>query len=477
MPDVSKFASLLTLVIRGHPGGGAKLTNPVSGNIALPSSLTKLDLSFNALTGTVPDLSSAALPQLVYIDLRNNVFDQSSRALLPVPNSKFNPGMQYLDISSCCPPTPTGSYVNVPTAALSGFTVLVHLGLDYILITGNTFPNLPTSLEYLSINYCSASGVGSPRRPLPAWTNAQFPNFDTYIKLEHLSLRGVKFTRAHPSSGQVFSRLKHLDLSFNSFSSGDIPAASSLNADLTYLALGGSNIRLTSVSPTLESYFSTLTRLQFLFLVNIPFKSVIPSVNAAAGLTLLDLTGCGLIGPIPDLSAFSALQYLKLEQNSFVSHLPPLNGLSSITYLSVLSANLYGPLPSFVGVTTLRTLLIGSNRLTGSIGKLAGASNLVTLGMQENAFTGPTTAFQSLQKLTSKLRRKFVGWGVVWWLFSQSPWMVRIQFYFAIEFRYNLFILGYNNMVLLGLYDRPGNYRSWGFWLFNQPDLQRVSWY
>jgi VCBS repeat-containing protein len=113
----------------------------------------------------------------------------------------------------------------------------------------------------------------------------------------------------------------------------------------------------------------------------------------------LDLTGNGLSGPIPDISALTELTHLFLPQNSLSGPIPDLSALSKLRMIVLHQNNLGGAFPTWNPAAPLVNLDIGVNALSGPIPALAGTPTLVNIDIDQNVFSGAIPDLSSLALL------------------------------------------------------------------------------
>ncbi|KAM7460783.1 hypothetical protein LguiB_035858 [Lonicera macranthoides] len=109
-------------------------------------------------------------------------------------------------------------------------------------------------------------------------------------------------------------------------------------------------------------------------------------------LEILDLSGCGLAGTIPqEIGRLSKLTRLSLSRNSLSGGLPvSLANLTSLTWLNLSSNSFSGPIPSEIGnLANLSFLDLGNNYFSGSIPPSVGFLTLLTyLDLSRNQLNG-----------------------------------------------------------------------------------------
>ena len=107
-------------------------------------------------------------------------------------------------------------------------------------------------------------------------------------------------------------------------------------------------------------------------------------------LRTLDLHGCELRGPLPQLR-LPALQYLQLSHNNLSGGLQSLQDCTALLDLDMSWNNrLTGDLEPLRGCTALRLLRLDYNKLEGGLEPLQNCTALQTLSLGNNLLCGPT---------------------------------------------------------------------------------------
>ncbi|GJY18662.1 receptor-like protein kinase HSL1 [Tanacetum coccineum] len=182
-------------------------------------------------------------------------------------------------------------------------------------------------------------------------------------KLEHLNLAQNYLTGELPESLPELTELKVLDLTGNNFSGGLLPANS------------GELMR------TLNLSYNPFT------------AGEIPAeIGKLKNLEVLWLTGCNLIGPIPDsLSQLGQLVDLDLAINKLSGSIPSsLTELKKVVQIELYNNSLTGALPEmgWSKMTSLRLLDVSMNLLTGNVPEELCSLQLESLNLYENEFAG-----------------------------------------------------------------------------------------
>ncbi|GKB18274.1 leucine-rich repeat-containing protein [Tanacetum coccineum] len=370
-----------------------------------------LDLSCGLLSGTIhPNSSLFNLPHLQTLDLAYNDFTGS-----PIPSEigSFSNSLTHLNLSRC------GLSGQVPPD-ITLLHKLVSLDLNddlklEPLVFINMFRNF-TNLEELSLSNVNISLV------LPTSLN-----ISSSLKLLNLFNTGLQGKLPH----YIFNlqSLETLDLRFNQFT-GDIPSKISVNlTHLTFMSLSGNNLNGTLpswlfTSPSLES----LDLRYNMFSGNVPFESfALPSLkrlylsnNQLSGqidmqtlpkltnLTDLDLSTNNFSGELELdtlLSSLKNLEYLDLSYNGFSVTTNNANHYVNPGFwsLKLASCKLKVFPESFRAMKQLEWIDLSGNEIHGQIPHWAGEigrNELRLLNLSHNFITGlPQFQWYGLREL------------------------------------------------------------------------------
>ncbi|XP_056173309.1 receptor-like protein 9DC3 [Syzygium oleosum] len=301
----------------------------ISPNLSTFASLTHLNLSSSAFSGTVPSEISH-LSKLVSLDLSHNYnfdFYSFSFSTLRLENS-------------------------ILTVLVRNLMTLRKLVLDEVnmsMVSPKPFANLSSSLTYLSTSGCSLGGI--------------FP--DTVFRLPSLT---------------------YLDLSNNYKVSGILPK-SNWTCPLESLSLW-----ITSFSGEIPDSIGTLKSITILDLTECKFTGHVPSsLVDLKQLQVLCIGGNSFTGEIPSMIyQLSSLISLDLSNNSLSGNMPSCFGnITNLQYLHLSSNKLQGPLPrSLVKCVNLSTLALGGNEFSDFFPHWLDAPQLNYLDLQSNKFHG-----------------------------------------------------------------------------------------
>ncbi|GAB2280846.1 LRR receptor-like serine/threonine-protein kinase ghr1 [Dionaea muscipula] len=295
--------------------------------------LTVLDLSYNQLTGELPEFN------FVY-----------GLEVLRLSNNKFS-GF-------------------VPNALLKGDAlVLADLDLSGNNLTGPISMITSTTLRAVNLSSNGLSGE------LPLLTgecamldlsNNQFEGnlmrMAKWANIEFLDLSQNRLTGPIPNVTSLFLRLNYLNVSHNSLT-GNLPSFSSQFPKLSLLDLS-----FNQLDGPIGTDLFTLPTLLELHLEGNSFSGNIglTSPSGECYLQVLDLSYNQLDGYFPNLlGLLTQLQKLNLAGNNFSGSLPTsMNQMSSLTFLDLSQNHFTGPLPNNLS-SNLQIFNVSYNELSG----------------------------------------------------------------------------------------------------------------
>jgi Leucine-rich repeat (LRR) protein len=338
--------------------GVNRLSGPLPAELAQLAALQILDLSYNQLTGLIPDLS--ALTSLVRFDLYYN----STLTAAPIPDW------------------------------LTSIPSLTYLSFHYTKRNG-VIPDLHTLTNLQTLNLGNNSSLTAG--PIPDWLTSM--SSLTYLNLYNTRRNGV-IPDLH-----TLTNLQTLNLGYNSsLTAGPIPDWLQTMTRLTSLDLYSTNR-----NGTIPAWLGGLTNLTGLYLwLNQLTGSIPAELGNLANLQYLDLNRNQLTGEITDLHTLTKLQDLDLYSNSTLDAGPIPDWLQSMTQLIDLDLSATrrtGAIPAWLGnLTNLRYLRLYSNQLTGEITDLHTLAKLQYLDLSLNSLltAGPIPDWlQSMTQLYS----------------------------------------------------------------------------
>ena len=296
-----------------------------------PPRVTRLGLSSESLTGTIP-AALGSLTALTELNLNNNQLSSG-----PIPDLRALTNLTQLDLDQTQLTGPIPAWLNT-------LTKLTALALSQNQLSG-PIPDLSnlTDLESLSLQGNQLSG--------------RIPDLRALTNLRQLRLWGNQLTGPIPAWLNTLTKLYRLNLGQNQLS-GRIPDLSNLTK-LTYLAL--SKNQLSGRIPDL----SALTSLTTLWLQNNQLTGTIPAaLSSLTAMKDLDLSyNAGLTGDFPAwLGADPPLEFLYLRGTGLSGDIPMSWGdLTKLVELVIYDTKWTGTIPQELldrqtgGTLTLRT--------------------------------------------------------------------------------------------------------------------------
>jgi Leucine-rich repeat (LRR) protein len=277
--------------------------------------VTKLDLDYNGLSGTLPT-EIGNLPYLDYFDVNDN----------------YN-----------------GLIGGIPSQ-IGNLTLLKFCGLGDDEFSGSipsTIGNL-TQLEYLYLHDNDLSG------PIPS-------TIGNLTKLLHLHMDDNRFSGGIPPEIGNLTSLEYFDANESKIS-GSLPSTMGNLTSLQHLNLCGNQL-----SGSIPAQMGNLTSLVYLDLESNQLSGAIPpELGNLSSLQTLYLYYNQLSGAIPaELGNLGNLKYLYLYHNQLSGALPSqLGNLGTLRYLYLQSNKLIGSIPSsLTNLTNLYSMDIGYNGL------------------------------------------------------------------------------------------------------------------
>ncbi|KAG1354969.1 receptor-like protein EIX2 [Cocos nucifera] len=320
--------------------------------------LTNLDLSYNNLSGTVPE-SLAQLSTLQRLHLTSNSFighlTEAHFAILW--------RLKYLDLSYNFFEVILNHDWNPPYNAQWIDTCFCHLGPKF-----PTWLQTQTNLTGLELSENSIS------EDIPSWF------WDLHITRLNLSQNSMTGKLPTSLRGQQY---EYIDMSFNNFH-GPLPELDPSNLHVI-------NLSNNSFEGPIPLSFARAMRLKFLLLsYNYINGSIHPFICNLTDLVVLDLSNNNLSGRLPNCWHKSQPEIVDSQRDSMFGHsegfmVGPINLLS----LHIRNNSLSGDFPLFLSLASLRVFSLRSNFFNGTIPEqLSYLTFLQVLDLACNNFSG-----------------------------------------------------------------------------------------
>lgn len=333
--------------------------NNFSGNlnpaVAQIASLKSLNMSYNKLSGSIPD----NMKFLRFLDLSNNLLSG------PVPDQLFNGSLRFLSLA--------GNMMSGPIPrSLPTCISLTVLNLSANHLSGSISGSIWAlgNLKVLDLSYNNFSGI------LPAGIGRLYRLREIYLQNN-----GFSGSLAYDIGG--CSQLTAMDFSQNKFS-GNLPQSlQDLNL-LVSLKIQGN--RLGGILP---SWIGNLTSIEHMDIASNEFNGSLPaSVGQLQSLRFLNMSNNGLSGAIPgSLIGCSMLSFIDLSNNLFSGSIPKELFQLGLEKVDLSSNNLIGQIPSgsYHLYEFLQELDLSNNMLDGGIPiQIAQCFNLRYLNLSGN---------------------------------------------------------------------------------------------
>ncbi|KAF6153423.1 hypothetical protein GIB67_003613 [Kingdonia uniflora] len=379
----SSFPYLTTLDLSSNA-----LFGTIPAHIANLSQITSLRFSNNTLSGEIPR-EIGLLTNLVFLFIDQNMLYGSIPPEIGNLKSLDNLEINTNNLSGAIPAS-LGNLSDLTILylwenQLSGsippeignLKFLVDLELTNNILTGSIPPHIGnlTNLKFLDLPCNTFSGnlpqnlcrSGSLEQFTTAFNNFAGPipkSLKNCSSLVRVRLDRNQLVDNISEAFGVYPKLNYMDLSHNNFY-GELSRTWGECHNLTYLSLSSNNIS----------------------------SSIPPELGESAQLRKLDLSDNHLVGEIPkELMKLNFLIYLNLSHNELSGQLPrKIGSLSELNHLDISSNNLSGPLPKEVGIcSNLLYLNLSNNGFNGSIPTQIGdlISLDILLELSHNELTG-----------------------------------------------------------------------------------------
>ncbi|KAL6602848.1 hypothetical protein ACP70R_043209 [Stipagrostis hirtigluma subsp. patula] len=335
----------------GGGGGGVvtelslpslNLSGTVPASVCALKNLTRLDLSYNNLTGAFPAAALYACAQLRFLDLSNNGFSGP----LPGDIDGLSPAMEHLNLS-------TNNFDGAVPAAVARLAALKSLLLDTNGFTG-AYPAAEIS-ELAELQQLTLADNPFAPAPVPR-------EFAKLTNLTYLWLSGMNLT-------------------------GEIPEEFSSLTELTLISMAANQL-----TGSIPAWVWKHEKLQYLYLFDNRLSGELPSDVTALNLIELDLSINQLTGGIPEgFGNLKNLSLMFLYKNQLSGTIPPSIGLlPQLTDIRIFNNRLSGELPPELGKhSPLGNLEVGNNNLSGPLrDTLCSKGKLYDIVAFNNSFSG-----------------------------------------------------------------------------------------
>ncbi|KAH0913410.1 hypothetical protein HID58_036731 [Brassica napus] len=359
----------------------------LSGKFPFPflcdlTSLEKLSLGFNSLSGPVPsDMNNCT--KLKYLDLGNNFFSG------PFPDLSSLTHLQYLYLNSSAF---SGTF---PWKSLQNAKELVVLSLGDNPFDTTPFPEeivSLTKLTWLYLSNCSITGE------IP-------PKIGDLTELRSLEISDSYLTGVIPPEIVKLNKLWRLEI-YNNNLTGKIPPGFGTMTNLTYL-----DISTNSLEGDLSELRSLTNLISLQLFENRLTGEIPPEFGEFKYLVNLSLYTNKLTGPIPQgLGSLADFDFIDASENQLTGPIPPdMCKRGKMTAVLLLQNNLTGSIPeTYANCLTLERFRVSDNSLTGTVPvRLWGLPKVVIIDLAMNNLEGPVTADIKNAKMLGTLNLAF----------------------------------------------------------------------
>ncbi|KAI3691079.1 hypothetical protein L2E82_49296 [Cichorium intybus] len=364
LPDFTTFTALNELYLEAN-----QLNGTFPRQFEKISNLLILDLADNGINGLLPDLSAFASLRELYLE-RSLLHGTLSERLEPLSK------LESLGASS------NSFQGTISETHVANLSRLRYLDLSYnsLALDLSSDWSATFQLDIISLSSCKLGNS------FPGWLKTQ-----KNISVLDISNAGINDSVPSWFEGLLIPGIRYLNLSLNQIH-GMIPPFISGNEPIIDMSSNNFSGNL----PVFPVDILTLK------LNDNMFSGSISSLCNLTSLSHLDVSNNKLSGELPDCwKTFDRMTILNLEGNGFTGTVPESMGaLESVIMMSMRGNILTGELPSSLrNCKWLRLLDLGENELSGKIPEWLGESlsALVVLSLSSNRFHG--TIPKSLCKL------------------------------------------------------------------------------
>ncbi|KAJ4975910.1 hypothetical protein NE237_001016 [Protea cynaroides] len=338
------------------------LTGKISSSLGRLDNLESLDLSFNFLHGSVPELSN--LQQLEVLDLSYN--------LLAGPIVEAFDGLKSIRSFNISSNSFNGSLFEI-----EGFPNLAVLNISNNSFAGHIVTKLCSTSNAVRVLDLSMNHFSGP------FLMEGLGNCSASLQQLHIDFNS--FSGHMPDTLFRLSSLEQLSMAANNFS-GQLSESISKLSNLKTLVIFGNRF-----SGTFPNVFGNLTKLEQLIAHSNSFSGSLPSTLALCSkLQVLDLRNNSLTGLIDiNFTGMPHLSSLDLATNHLLGTLPAtLSRCAELKTLSLAKNSLSGQVPTdFAKLGSLSFLSLSNNsfeNLAGALDVLQHCRNLTTLVITKN---------------------------------------------------------------------------------------------
>ncbi|KAL2967128.1 hypothetical protein AAZX31_16G158100 [Glycine max] len=388
LPDLSVFSSLRSLVLYGN-----KLSGKIPEGIRLPFHLEFLSIGSNSLEGGIPKSfgNSCALRSL---DMSRNNLNKELSVIIHQLSGCARFSLQELNIG--------GNQINGTLSELSIFSALKTLDLSENQLNGKIpeSTKLPSLLESLSIGSNSLEG-GIPKsfgnacalRSLDMSYNSLSEEFPMIIhhlsgcarySLEQLSLRMNQINGTLPDLS-IFSSLRELNLYGNKLY-GEIPKDYKFPPQLERLDMQSNFLK----GVLTDYHFANMSKLYFLELSDNSLLALAFSQNWVPPfqLSYIGLRSCKL-GPVFPKWLETQNQFDDIDiSNAGIADMVPKWFWANLAFREFISMNisynnLHGIIPNFPTKNIPYSLILGPNQFDGPVPPFLRGSAILDLSKNQ----------------------------------------------------------------------------------------------
>ena len=362
--EIGQLENLKTLNLQNMD-----LTGQIPTTIGQLDSLEILSLSGNRLSGNIPDLFN--LSELNHFNVSYNQLSGE------IPNTiceNFSDiDYFYINNNEFCPPYPEcldEDDIGVQDCNLFPYCENGFIGINEYCYNQS---DLDVIQDIIELNE-NLNGMESLDVGIQEWLQGN---------LTYLNLGSNNLTEIPPEIGNL-TNLEWLILSFNNLT--EIPPEIGNLTNLELLLLSNNHL-----SGEIPSSIGNLTNLTSLKLHdNFLYGEIPPEIGNLVNLQQLKLEDNHLSGEIPpEIGNLTNLTYLDLGSNNLTEIPPEIGNLTNLEWL-ILSFNNLTEIPPEIGnLTNLELLLLSNNQLTGEIPpEIGNLTNLELLLLYYNQLTG-----------------------------------------------------------------------------------------